>query len=550
MILGGYGVFGGRLAYLIRDMPVTALIAGRSEAKARAFCKQVGGTATFQPLALDRDAIADALASHQPDIVIDASGPFQQYTGDRYAVIRACIAARVNYLDFADAADFVFGVPQFDAQARAVNVFVLSGVSSFPVLTAAVLREIAQRMEIEDVTGGIAPSPYAGIGLNVMRAVIGYAGAPVQLLRDGAETTAPGLAETRYYTVAPPGRLPLRHLRFSLVDVPDLRVIPPEYPTMRSIWMGAGPVPDILHRALNLLARLRARGWLPSLIPAAPSFYRVLNLMKFGEHRGGMFVEAKGHADGHPVTISWHLLAEDDDGPMIPSMAIEALLRKAVAGTLPAPGARAATQALDLADYESLFATRTITTGFRDSRDETAAVYPALLGSAYKDLPPKIQSLHKGKTIRTWQGEAEVTPGDNALARGTARLFGFPTRPGTVPVNVTFTPDGKGELWRRDFDGQILKSHQSPGTGRNHRLLLERFGPFAVALALVFDDGKLRLVPRRWTFLGLPLPRAILPGGDSHETEQDGRFRFHVDIRAPLLGRIVRYRGWLQPGAG
>ena len=62
-------------------------------------------------------------------------------------------------------------------------MFVLSGVSSFPALTAAVLREMAKTMEIGSVEGGIAPSPYAGIGLNVMRAVVGYAGAPVKLRR-------------------------------------------------------------------------------------------------------------------------------------------------------------------------------------------------------------------------------------------------------------------------------------------------------------------------------------------------------------------------------
>ena len=53
-----------------------------------------------------------------------------------------------------------------------------------------------------------------------------------------------------------PGRLPLRNLHFSLVDVPDLQVLPPEHPTMTDIWMGAGPVPEVLHRVLNLLANL------------------------------------------------------------------------------------------------------------------------------------------------------------------------------------------------------------------------------------------------------------------------------------------------------
>ena len=74
-------------------------------------------------------------------------------------MITKCIEAKIDYLDFADAADFVFGVSQFDAPAKAAGVFVLSGVSSFPVLTAAVLRHMAKRMDIIAVEGGIAPSP-------------------------------------------------------------------------------------------------------------------------------------------------------------------------------------------------------------------------------------------------------------------------------------------------------------------------------------------------------------------------------------------------------
>ena len=35
------------------------------------------------------------------------------------------------------------------------------------------------------IRGGIAPSPYAGVGENVIRAIAGYAGQPVELKRDG-----------------------------------------------------------------------------------------------------------------------------------------------------------------------------------------------------------------------------------------------------------------------------------------------------------------------------------------------------------------------------
>jgi hypothetical protein len=51
---------------------------------------------------------------------------------------------------------------------------------------------------------------------------------------------------------------------------------------------------------------------------------------------------------------------------------------------------------------------------------------------------------------------------------------------------------------------------------------------------------------RRWSLFGIPLPAWLGPRSDSFESVDQGRFRFHVAISHPLLGSIVRYRGWLQ----
>jgi len=73
LILGGYGVFGGRLAQLLSDRAdLTMIIAGRTQNKAVDFCARYKGVANVVPLGLDRADIADALAVHKPDIVIDA----------------------------------------------------------------------------------------------------------------------------------------------------------------------------------------------------------------------------------------------------------------------------------------------------------------------------------------------------------------------------------------------------------------------------------------------------------------------------------------------
>jgi hypothetical protein len=66
-------------------------------------------------------------------------------------------------------------------------------------------------------------------------------------------------------------------------------------------------------------------------------------------------------------------------------------------------------------------------------------------------------------------------------------------------------------------------------------------------MALVAGSGRLSLVLRRWTLLGLPLPMWLCPRSTSFESVENGRFGFHVEISHPFTGLIVRYRGWLVP---
>ena len=546
LILGGYGTFGGRLAASLADEPrLTLMIAGRSGDKARAFCERLDAKGETIPVEFDRDGDLDKqLATSAPDIVVDASGPFQDYD-DPYCVVRACIARGAHYLDLADGSDFVKGVAAFDADAKAKSIFVLSGVSSFPVLTAAVMRMLSAGMtRVDTLSGGIAPSPYAGVGLNVIRAIASYAGQPIAL-HDG---THYALVETRNYTIAPPGRIPLNPIRFSLVDVPDLKVLPELMPGLKSVWMGAGPVPEILHRALNALAWLVKRKALPSLSPFAPLMFRAINVLRWGEHRGGMFVEIEGAGQrGEPARRSWHLIAEGDDGPFIPSMAAEAVVRRCLEGRPPLAGARAATGELEVADYDALFARKRIHSGVREANTGADPLYRRVLGDAWQTLPEPVRAMHDFRSDRVAEGRVTVERGDGFLARMVAALFGFPKAGSDVPVTVTFQPRNGMEVWRREFAGQLMRSAQEEGQGRFERLLCERFGPFVFGLALVIDGERMRLVVRRWSAFGIPMPRFLAPGGNAYEHAADGRFNFHVEISLPLIGDVVRYRGWLVP---
>jgi uncharacterized protein DUF4166/saccharopine dehydrogenase-like protein len=485
LIVGGYGTFGGRLARLLGDVNgLTLLIGGRSLARAQAFCARapefrsgeqqlcsgeasLGATAArmdalgrpaiegvfshLRPVLFDRDADLTAqLRALGPDVVVDASGPFQSY-GDRpYRLVEACIECGIHYLDLADSAEFVSGIGRYDEDARARGVFVLSGVSSFPVLTAAVVRSLsAQMVRVDGIIAGIAPSPYANVGLNVIRAIAGYAGKPVRL-RDGR--VAYCFNDTVRYTIAPPGVLPLRPTEFSLVDVPDLQLMVHLWPTVRTVWMGAGPTPAIWHRLLRGFAWLVRIRLLPSLSWLASLMHWATNAFRWGEHRGGMFVRVEGvDAAGSPVARSWHLLAEGDAGPFIPSMACEAIIRKGLglmdagtkasaysangapgfpvaasvapclagsssapnsspvadlpsaadsspaASSWPALGARPALRELEVSDYAPLLARRSISFGARDdglSSSPSVPLYPLIAGDAWHSLPSTIREMH------------------------------------------------------------------------------------------------------------------------------------------------------------
>jgi Domain of unknown function (DUF4166)/Saccharopine dehydrogenase NADP binding domain len=553
LIVGGYGVFGGRLAQLLADEDrLTLVIAGRSKDKARSFCAGLQSLAQLTVAHFDRDGDLEAqLKIIAPDIVVDASGPFQDYGADPYRLVKAALALGINYMDFADGSEFVEGVSRFDPAAEERGVFLLSGVSSFPVLTAAVVRRLARGLQrIDTITGGIAPSPYAGVGQNVIRAIAGYAGKELALIRNGDASTGYGLAETLRYTIGPPGRVPLRNRRFSLVDVPDLKVLPEQWPGLRSIWMGAGPVPESLHTALNMLAWCVRLKLLPSLSFLAPVFFRAINTFKWGEHRGGMFVSIEGaKADGTTVTRSWHLLAEGDDGPFIPSMAIEAIVRRCLEGRRPAAGARSAANELDLSDYETLFRRRTIFTGVREAGtfQENAPLYKRILGTAWEQLPRQIREMHQVMTTLTAEGRADVERGRNAASRAIGWLFGFPQQGRDVPLRVHFVSDGHRERWVRKFGNRSFWSDQAEGRGRSDKLLEESFGVFSFGLALVASPDRLKLVVRRWRLFRLPLPLAFAPFGDVYEFVEAGRFNFHVEICLPVIGLVIRYRGYLVP---
>ncbi|ARM87355.1 saccharopine dehydrogenase protein [Rhizobium sp. CIAT894] len=562
LIIGGYGTFGGRLARLLGDEPrLRLLIGGRSLEKADDFVAdlraQKGGAgrlgstdlgATLQAVAFDRNGdLREQLTRLRPNLVVDASGPFQSFTGDAYKVVQACITLGIDYADLADSTGFVAGVSGLDAEAKAKGTFALSGLSSLPALSFAALQVMAPHFSrIESVAAGIAPSAHVKIGLNVVRAIASYAGKPVVVLREGRPAEGRGLIDQMRVTIAPPGVAPLASRTFLLVDAPDLALLPQHIAGLQSTFTGVGTEPQALQRLLRFAARLVKLRLLPSLTPFSRALQAASHRFSFGAHRGGMFVRAGGlDRHGRRLSADWSLIAEGDDGPFIPVIAVEALVHRLLEGRRPQSGARPAAGELSLADFEAAFRGFSITSGIRlDYEDETQPLYRRILGDAWQNLPPTLAAIHGGGT-RLASGRARIERGSGLLARLIAGIIGFPQAGEDVPVTVRFAAEGDREIWTRTFGQKTFHSWQEQDKGRNPPLLAEVFGPFRVLSTLEPEGQRLRIVVRGWRFCGIPLPLFLAPGGDTYEEERDGRFHFHVEIGGRLTGLVVRYTGWL-----
>jgi len=543
LVVGGAGVFGSRLVEgLAATTGAEIIVAGRDAARGAAAVTAIRTrhpAARIEALTLDaRTVTPAALLSTRAAIVVDAAGPFQ---GAAPVLAQTAIAAGIHYIDLADARDFVADFPALDAAARAAGVVAITGASSTPALSHAVLDRLTTGWRrIDRVEVGISPGNRAPRGRSVVAAILSWAGRPVRVFDGGGWTSRPGWSGTVTRGIGDLGRR-----RLALAETPDLDLLAARYRPRDAALFRAGLELRILHDGLALAAWLPRLGLVASLAPlAGPARWLAAALDGFGSDRGGMLVEASGRdRDDRPAIATWSLAAEAGDGPCVPTLPALAVLRRLLeAPETLEPGARPAAGVLDL---------EAITTEFARLRMRTAvatlhplAPFEAALAGRFDALPGPVQAAHRGGPVTRLAGTATVEGAATPAGRLVARLVGFPPAGAGVPVRVVKRRQADGtEVWERDFAGRRFSSHLAPlGPGR----VEERFGPLTFELALGVDAGRLTIRVAGWRIGPLRLPRRLAPASEASEgVDPDGRFLFDVPIAVPLLGRLVRYRGRL-----
>jgi hypothetical protein len=348
LIIGGYGNFGGYIARALASDPrVRLLIGGRSQARADAFAAGLGAPNPAEGHAIDIDAdLGVALTWIAPDIVVHTTGPFQHQD---HRVARACIDHGCHYLDLADAREFVCSIGDLNAAARAQGVLVVSGASSVPCLTAAVIdryRPDFARLDLIDY--GISAAQQTNRGLATTAAVLSYVGRRFTRLKNGGMRPVHGWQDTR--VVRYPG---LGYRLLGDCDIPDLELFPRRYPGVRDIRFGAGHELKILHVGTWALGWLVRLGLVRSLGAHAGRLLRLAFLFdRFGSGRSAfhMFLSGAGR-DGEPKRVRFFMMARSGHGPYIPCMPAILLVRKLARRAIDIRGAMPCLDLIELDEY-------------------------------------------------------------------------------------------------------------------------------------------------------------------------------------------------------
>lgn len=348
LIIGGYGNFGHFITQrLVQQSNLHIIIAGRSLSKAQALAEEI--EAINKPEAIEIDINNDlngALHDAKPNIVIHTAGPFQ---ARGYDVAQACIEYGAHYIDLADGREFVAGIHGLDEAARKAGVMVVSGASSVPCLTSALIEHYKTEFDVlETLDYGITTAQKTTRGVATTAAILSYTGQPFETQINGENQDIygwQGLHARKYSDLG--WRL------LGNCNVPDLELFPELYPELKTVRFYAGLELPFIHVTLWGLSWLVRVGLIKNLKPAAPFLLKLSFLFDWlGSVNSGFHMDLSGKdKNGVDKTIRFELIARSGDGPYIPCMPAILVAKKLASGEIKDTGAKACIGIISKKEY-------------------------------------------------------------------------------------------------------------------------------------------------------------------------------------------------------
>lgn len=348
LILGGYGNFGWRISKALVKANIAIIICGRSEKKAKELAdslleKYPDARVEVSCFDVNKD-LKKELEQQQPIAVVNTCGPFQD---SDYQVAQNCIEAKMHYIDLSDGRDFVNNITVLDKSAKDNDVLVVSGASTVPGLSCAVIEEYKNEFsEIESLIFGIAPGQRAPRGLATTKAILSYVGRKMKPF-SGSEKDTYGWQSLYRQDYPEIGKRWMANC-----EVPDLDLLPKFY-NIKSIRFSAGMESGALHLSVWLTS------WLVRIFPFIKLqkygniLLKMSNLFNFlGTDDGGMHIILRGKdGDGKPHERKWFIIAKDSDGPNIPTIPAIIIAKKIYENQMKVTGAMPCLGLVTLKEY-------------------------------------------------------------------------------------------------------------------------------------------------------------------------------------------------------
>ncbi|MGH8783016.1 DUF4166 domain-containing protein [Paraburkholderia sp.] len=173
-----------------------------------------------------------------------------------------------------------------------------------------------------------------------------------------------------------------------------------------------------------------------------------------------------------------------------------------------------------------------------------APIYRQVLGSEFANLPFEVRAFHSLQGRVRLSGTVTVTGATTAVGRLVALALRFPAESQLETFAFELDANPLEESWTRIFPARTMRSRLSARGG----FLTEAIGPIRLWFALEASSVQLAMHLRKVTFLGIPVPRSLVPRIHAVEQGDNGSFRFDVLATWPGTRHMVAYRGTLDVG--
>ena len=351
LVLGGSGHFGARIARRLGcDRSIELLIAGRDTARLESVAARLQAESGIDTTTVTLDhherSFPTRLAELAPRVVVHSAGPFQ---AQDYRVAQICLDNTIDYVDLADGRKFVANFRSLDEQARAAGVRLITGASTLPGLSSAVVEHIRPRFAtLESIETAIVPGNQTPRGLSTVRAILSYCGHPLRWLRDGRWETVHGWQDLQSHHYPRLGRRWL-----GACDVPDLTLFAERYPSLTTLTFHAGVELGWQQLGLWVMAAVTRTGMVKSWSPFARHLRTIGDWFgNRGSGSGAMHMRFTGRKqDDSPLDLTWYLIAHQNHGPEIPTIPATILARRLALSDDIEPSARSCLGENSLEDF-------------------------------------------------------------------------------------------------------------------------------------------------------------------------------------------------------